>query len=305
MAHVKVRVPCSTTNLGPGFDALGIALKLYNVIEIYESESDEIEIHGEGEGILPTDRSNLVYRSVKAFFDKICEDVPPLKIRLFNNIPLARGLGSSGTAIIGGLVGVNSLFRANMPVKEILNIAFNMDGHPDNITASMFGGFVISSMTDCGIECMKIIPPVPIKFVVAIPEIHLQTKVARSILPEHFDLSTVVFNISRVSLLVAALITGDLRLIGISMEDKVHQPYRLKLIPGADEILSAVRSVDQSVGVAISGAGSSIIAICDERAEHDKIGKVMQDVFSKHGVSSRFVVLDIDTEGVQVFHEHE
>lgn len=299
MGKVRVDIPASTTNLGPGFDVLGMALKLYNTVEMEVSASGlQIEIEGEGADILSRDEDNLVYRAAKQVFEKVGEKPPPMSIRLINRIPLARGLGSSGTAAIGGLMAANVISNAGLGRDEILDMAAKMDGHPDNVAASIFGGVIIASLTDEGVACMKFMPPKPVKVVVVVPDFHLLTSDARAVLPTSVDLSTAVFNISRASLLVAALATGDFRLLGIATDDKLHQPYREKLIPGFRDVFRAAKSVDENVAVALSGAGPSIVALCTDNSA--EIGESMRQAFLKHNIDSRAMVLDIDEEGAIV-----
>lgn len=299
MGKVRVDIPASTTNLGPGFDVLGMALKLYNTVEMEVSASGlQIEIEGEGADILSRDEDNLVYRAAKQVFEKVGEKPPPMSIRLINRIPLARGLGSSGTAAIGGLMAANVISNAGLERDEILDMAAEMDGHPDNVAASIFGGIIIASLTEEGVACMKFMPPKPVKVVVVVPDFHLLTSDARAVLPTSVDLSTAVFNISRASLLVAALATGDFRLLGIATDDKLHQPYREKLIPGFRDVFRAAKSVDANVAVALSGAGPSIVALCTDNSA--EIGESMRQAFLKHNIDSRAMVLDIDEEGAIV-----
>lgn len=299
MRKARVDVPASTTNLGPGFDVLGVALKLYNTVEMAVSESGlQIDIEGEGADILARDESNLVYQAAKMVFQYMGEEPPSMTIRTINHIPLARGLGSSGTAAIGGIMAANVISGAGLTRDEILDMAAKLDGHPDNVAASIFGGLVIASSNEQHIVSMKIIPPKPINVVVVVPDFHLLTSDARAVLPTSVDIQTAVFNISRASLMVAALATGDFRLLGIAADDKLHQPYRKKLIPGMDDVFQAAKSVDENVAVALSGAGPSIVAFCV--GSGDEIGESMRQAFLKHGINSRVMILDIDEEGARV-----
>jgi homoserine kinase len=299
MSKAQVIVPASTTNLGPGFDVLGMALNLYNTFEVETSDKLNIEVEGEGSDTLSRDESNLVYQSAKKLFDSINEKTPPLNIRIINNIPLARGLGSSGTAIVGGLMATNAISGNPLSLAQILNLAAEMDGHPDNVSASMLGGVTIASLTDNGIAYIKLIPPKPLTVAVVVPDFHIMTSKARKLLPKSVDLPTAVFNIGRVSLLVAALTTGDFSLFGISMDDKLHQPYRAELIPGIYDVFNAAKSVSKNVAVAISGAGSAIAAFCYDTDCH-AVGESMRKAFLKHNVNSYVLILDIDKEGTRV-----
>jgi homoserine kinase len=299
VSKVRVSIPASTTNLGPGFDVLGMALKLYNTIEMEVSASGlSIQVEGEGADMLARDESNIVYQATKKVFERMGDKPPPLAIRLINNIPLARGLGSSGTAAIGGLMAANAISGAGLTRDEILDIATAMDGHPDNVAASMFGGVVIASPTEKGVVCMKFLPAKPIELVLVVPDFHLLTSDARAVLPRSVDRDTAVFNIGRASILVAALATGDLHLLSIATEDKLHQPYREKLIPGLMDVFRAAKSVGKNVAVALSGAGPSVVAFCTENS--DRVGENMRKAFSKHNIHSRVMALGIDEEGATV-----
>ena len=296
MALARIRVPASTTNLGPGFDVLGMALNLYNTFEISESDNLEIEVEGEGNEALARDESNLVYRSAEALYDYVGKKCPLLKIRIINDIPLARGLGSSGTAIIAGLMGANALCSNPLTLDQIITLAASIDGHPDNVSASILGGFVIASSTDEGVAYMKIIPPKPLKVVAVVPDFHLMTNDARRILPKTLDMPTAVFNIGRSSLLVGALLSGNYEFLKISMEDKLHQPYRARLIPGIQDVFAAANVIDEKVAVAISGAGSAVVAFCPDD-NFGAVGEGMKRAFLKHNINSQVMILDIDTEG--------
>jgi homoserine kinase len=298
MSKVRVDVPASTTNLGPGFDVLGMALKLYDTVEIELCGSGlSFEIQGEGADSLSRDETNLVYRAAKRVFDRIGEKPPPMSILLINRIPLARGLGSSGAAAIGGLMAANALARADLTKREILDMAVEMDGHPDNVSASLLGGIVIASHNNNSTACMKFLPSKPLEVVVVVPDFQLLTSHARSVLPKSVDIQTAVFNISRTAILVASLATGDCSLLGIAMDDKLHQPYREKLVPGLKDVFQAVKSVDENAAVALSGAGSSVVVLCTQRGA--EIGEKMQQAFLVHNISSRVMLLDIDEEGAK------
>lgn len=300
MSKVRVNIPASTTNLGPGFDVLGIALKLYNTVEMELAASGlRIQIEGEGADTLSRDESNRVYQAAKLVFEKVGEKPPPMTIRLINRIPLARGLGSSGTAAIGGLMAANIISGADLTRDELLNMAAGIDGHPDNVAASIFGGVVIASPTEGGLAYMKFLPPKPLEVVLVVPDFHILTKDARDVLPPMVDRQTAVFNIGRASLLVAALATGDFRLLSIAAEDKLHQPYRERLIPGMADVFRAGRSAGQNVAVAISGSGPSIAAFCADNSA--RVGESMKQAFLKHNINSRVMILGIEEKGATIY----
>ncbi len=299
MGKIRVDVPASTTNLGPGFDVLGVALKLYNTVEVeVPASSLRIEVEGEGSEILSRGESNLVHRAAEMVFHRVGRQPPPMSIRLINRIPLARGLGSSGTAAVGGLMAANVISDAGLTRDEILNMAAAIDGHPDNVAASIFGGIVIASPTDQCMACMRFLPPKAVDVVVVVPDFHVLTSDARAVLPASVDLQTAVFNISRASLLVAALATGDFRFLSIATDDKLHQPYREKLIPGMRDVFRAARSAGRNVAVALSGSGPSIAAFCVGNSE--KVGESMRQAFLKHNINSRVMTLGIDEVGAVI-----
>jgi len=314
---IKVRVPATTANLGPGFDCLGLALKLYNTVEIVFHHSPlptphspiKIEIEGEGKDILPRDERNIVYQAIKTVFNTLHLTPYTLHLRLVNRIPLARGLGSSAAARIGGLVAANKICRNKLTVNEILKIATELEGHPDNVVPAFFGGLCVSIpyiRTVQGELDKKEVNYVKLKFskdlnaVVCIPKLTISTEKARKILPERVPLGDAVFNSSRVALLISALSQRRYDLLKLAMEDKLHQPYRKKLIPGFDKILeNAYRA--GALGVALSGSGSTMLAISDKQsAVSERIGQVMVKVFKKEGIKSKYLILDADTQGVKI-----
>ena len=195
-------------------------------------------------------------------------------------------------------MAANVLSGADLTRDEILNIAAAMDGHPDNVAASIFGGVVIASPTEKGVACMKFLPQKHIDVVIVVPDFHLLTSDARAVLPTSVDLQTAVFNVGRASLLVAALATGDFRLLSIATDDRLHQPYREKLIPGIRDVFRAAKSADENVAVALSGAGPSIVAFCTHNC--DGVGANMQQAFLKHNINNRVMILGIDEKGATV-----
>lgn len=287
---VRVQVPASTANLGSGFDCIGMALKLFNVIEMFETSSGlNIEVSGEGSWKIPRDESNIVYRSAWRVFEKTGYKPSGLKLRINNNIPLSRGLGSSAAAIVGGLVAGNIISGGRLSLKHVLQLATQMEGHPDNVTPALLGGITIYIHTEDDIKYLKIEPPSGLRAAIAVPDFTLSTVKARESLPKQYSHEDVVFNISRTALLVAALQMGDLENLGIAMEDRLHQYYRSNLIPGMKKVFAAARLAGAR-GVALSGSGPSIIALTDKNPE--LIAKVMKDTFLQSNVMTRSLVLD-------------
>ena len=299
MHKVTVKVPASTTNLGPGFDCLGLALKLYNTVEMERTEEKDItiKISGEGEKELPRDELNIILSAIKLVFDKAGEKLCGLRIRQVNQIPIGRGLGSSAATRLAGIMAANELLKANLSEGEILRLAAELEGHPDNVAASLFGGLVIVGREGKDFRWLRLEVPENLKVVVAIPERRLSTQRARDILPEKISLSDAVFNLSRVAMLVSSLISGRWQYLAVSTQDRLHQPYRSSLVPGMEEVFEAALK-EGARGAFLSGAGSTVAALADENEK--RIGKAMQEAFLKKGLKSRVKVLEIDKKGAQV-----
>ncbi|MGI5942332.1 MAG: homoserine kinase [Pelotomaculaceae bacterium] len=286
---IRVQVPATTANLGPGFDCLGMALELYNTVEVIPaSQGLIIDITGEGAAELPRDEHNLVYQAVQRVFRQVGYSPAGLKLRLSNQIPVARGLGSSTSAIVGGVIAANLLSGGKLSNKDIINLASSVEGHPDNVAPAVLGGIVVSVQADGDVKYLKIQPPPGLMGVVAIPDFAFATKTSRDILPVQVTFQDASFNVGRVALLVAALQQGDLSLLGVAMEDRLHQSLRSSYIPGFKKILAAAKLAGAR-GVTLSGAGPTVIAFADSNL--DLIARVMGDTFRQNGVKSRVLVL--------------
>jgi len=286
---IRVQVPATSANLGPGFDCLGIALELYNIVE-FSAIPKGIIIEAEGEGAdgLPRDESNLVYRAARLVFERQGFQPPGLRIRSVNGVPPGRGLGSSAAAVIGGILAADAMSGARLSHREILNLACSLEGHPDNVAPALLGGLVIYTAVDGDITWFKVDLPAGLKAVVAIPDFALNTRDSRDSLPQLVTMRDAVYNVGRVALLVAALQKGDLTVLGTAMDDKLHQPYRAGAITGFKKVISAARLAGAR-GVALSGAGPSIIALADKNFK--LIADVMRDTFRESGINARSMVL--------------
>lgn len=286
---IRVQVPATTANLGPGFDCLGMALELYNIVEFYKiTRGLVVEIEGEGAADLPRNENNLVYQAAKRVFDRTGYAPAGLRIRLVNGIPVGRGLGSSASAVIGGIIAANRLSSANLSKREMLALACSMEGHPDNIAPALLGGLVIYASVEGEITWTKIDLPAGLNAVVAVPDFAMSTRDSREALPHMVTMRDAVFNIGRAALLVAALQKGDLSVLGTAMEDKLHQAFRAGLIPGFKKVVSAARLAGAR-GVALSGAGPAIVALADNNQE--LIAEVMKETFRESGVNARSLIL--------------
>lgn len=299
---VIVKVPASTANLGPGFDTLGMALGLYAWIEMSESAAGEttFEFYGKGMDGLPKDKSNLLYKVAQLVFKEAGVHVPELNIAMYSDIPLARGLGSSASAIIGALAAANALIGSPLSDDKLFQLATELEGHPDNVGASLFGGIVVSAWNGSEAQHVRIEPHSRLEALVAIPAFELLTEKARHALPSQIPMADAVFNVGRSSLLVAALASGELGLIRHAMQDRLHQPYRAALIPGMAEILE--RAADfGALGAALSGAGPTLIAFVDKTSpDKAALEQFLKSTLAKEGIDSETLWLAPCTSGTVV-----
>ena len=291
----KVSVPASTSNLGPGFDALGLALTLYNEFHVEPSDKYEVEIEGEGREDLPRDEKNLFLRAYRSSMEYLGLN-QPIKVKLVNRIPLGRGLGSSATAIVGGILAAEKISGKELSLPEVIDIAFKFEPHPDNVLPAYTGSFVVAA-TNGDLTYVKLDWPEDLKVVIVVPELFLSTEESRSVLPDTYSRGDVIFNIQRVALLLGALQKRDYGLLKEAVKDRIHQPYRCDLIPSFWEILSEGYKAG-AYAVYLSGAGSCIGALADKN--FDEIGKAMCNVFDALGIESRYLVLDVDREGARI-----
>ena len=298
MKTAAVRVPATTANCGPGFDAVGIACTLYNELELILNESGRVtvEISGEGSDVLPADETNIASRAAYAVFSKVGYNCQGLHLKMKNAIPLARGLGSSAAAIVAGLYAANAVIDSPLSDTELLDLATEAEGHPDNVAPALYGGITLSAMNNGQVETLRLLPPRPLYLIVAVPQFALATKIARQVLPQQVTLSDAVFNVRRTALMVGALATGSYQHLASGLEDKLHQPYRQILIPGMNEVLAAAKATG-AYGAALSGAGPCLIAFSESNAE--AIGQAMVAAFARHHVTADYLTLNIDTTGAK------
>ncbi|OWR30158.1 homoserine kinase [Saccharibacillus sp. O23] len=294
---VRVRVPASTANLGPGFDTLGMSLSLYIWVEMRRAERTVVHFAGEGFEGIPADKENLIYKVAQLVFDAAGADVPELEIGMRSDIPLTRGLGSSASAIIAGLVAANALIGSPLSKDRLFDLATGLERHPDNVGASLFGGIVAAAWDGEHADYVRIEPPRKLKVLALIPEFELATSAARAVLPQQLSLQDAVHNISRSSLLTAAFASGRLDLLSSAMRDRLHQPYRAALVPGMETILEHASDYG-ALGAALSGAGPTVLALVDrDGATHGELENFMRDVMQKNGIAARTLWLEPDLEG--------
>ena len=250
---VSVKVPATTANIGPGFDTLGMALPLYNTVTIEETvlpgTGVEINVLSDGFSIdefalehIPQDENSIVYKAVELLYNSIGQSPSELKITIKSGIPVSRGLGSSASVIVGALIAANELLGHPADDLALLSIASELEGHPDNITPAFVGGLVISSQEDDGsVVYRKLDWPSEWAITVCVPDFELSTDIARSVLPKDVPLKDAVFNAQRLAMFVEAVHTKDAELMRLALKDRLHQPYRMKLIQGLDEIMDSFK----------------------------------------------------------------
>jgi len=295
---VALRIPATTANCGPGFDTFGIACTLYNDItcdRLPDNEPSRVEITGEGAGRLPTDRENIALQA----FERLCaaanQPVPSVRMHWHNRIPLSSGLGSSATAIVGGLAAANALLGSPFSKQELLQQATEIEGHPDNVAPAIFGGITVSIAGEQGARTIQLPCPPELRLVVAMPELELPTHLSRQVLPSSVPLADAIFNVSRAAFWTAAFCAGDMAALGEALDDRLHQPYRQPLIPGMAAVLQAAKEAG-AIGATLSGAGPCMMAYVT--ADGEAVGRAMVKAFALHDVPARFAVLVVDDQGV-------
>jgi len=296
--RVELRVPASTSNIGPGFDALGLALGLYNEF-LFERIEHGLEVHitGEGADLLARGESRT-HKALERACGLLGVGTPAVRISQHNAVPLARGLGGSATAVLAGTVAA-FLFAGREPAPAaVLDMALGMESHPDNLTPELVGGFTVSQVADAHVRWVKLNPPAGLSAVVLIPDRPMDTGLARQALPQQYSRPDVVFSLGGVAMLVASLATGQLDHLALAMRDRLHQPYRAPLLPGMLEIIQAAAAAG-SPGAALSGAGSGIFAFARAGQEH-AVAAAMEAEAARHDLGSYSLYPPVDTHGLRV-----
>ena len=327
-----VTVPATTANLGPGFDCIGAALSLYNRfqfsrLEPSATEKLKITVTGQEAAKVKADDSNLAYQAFVKLYDRLNQSPPPVAIHIDMQVPLARGLGSSATAIVGGLVGANELAGSPLTQVEVMQLAIELEGHPDNVVPALLGGCRLAAsntppqlpLSKGGLtEESPLTPPLSkggqgggswqicdipwhpdIVPVVAIPDFELSTAEARRVLPSEYSRADAIFNTAHLGLLVRALATGDRDWLRCALQDKIHQPYRQSLIQGYEAVQKAAMNAG-ACGMVISGAGPTLLTLTDA-TNADAVEKAMTAAWMEFGVKADVRAIGLDTQGAQVW----
>lgn len=301
VSSITVKVPATTANLGPGFDCIGLALKLYNEFKFTILDTDEliIKVSGLEAPKLQTDENNLLYQAFVKLYQYIQQTPPGVKIEIKLGVPLARGLGSSATAIVGGLVAANGLAGSPLSEFQVMELAIAMEGHPDNVVPALLGGCRLAATSNNCWEIGDIPWHRDIVPVVAIPDFELSTSQARKVLPAEISRDDAIFNISHFGLLLRGLATNREEWLKAALQDKLHQPYRQALIPGYDAVNNAAINAG-AYGMVISGAGPTLLALVDtSRAKLVEIA--MKNAWLQKGITSTVRIVDLDMQGTTTF----
>lgn len=295
---VRISVPASTANIGPAFDCLALALDLWNEAE-FELGGQGLQIHVEGEGAerLPRHERNLVYRAVARIYEEVSQPAPRnIRIRCHNKIPLGSGLGSSAAASLAGLLGANALLGNPLKPELVMRLGAELEGHADNLAAALYGGLVLVKHTEWrttaqALDCAAW------QAVYVLPAVRLSTRAARAALPKKVSLADAVFNMGNALAVREALRTGSLPALAEAMQDRLHQPYRLPLLPGAADALAAAQRAGAAAG--LSGAGPGLIAFTEPGREQPVLAAMLA-ALRAHNLTARHFVLRSSTQGAQV-----
>jgi homoserine kinase len=294
--NLRIRVPASTANLGAAFDAVGLALQLYLKLEMHElgEGPSRLEFIGEDAHLIPTDESNLIWRTMSEIAEESGCRLPYFAIRAENEIPITKGLGSSASARLAAAAAVNFFCNLNWESEKLLEIAVALEGHPDNVAPSLYGGLV-ASISDDKILCSKSDFPSDWTAVTVTPDFELETELARSVLPSQVPRKDAIYNVQRTAFLMAQLVQGKREGLREAMSDRLHQPYRSELLPGLKEVLD-MEYCEGLLGVALSGAGSTVVAFAD--SNEAAVGARIADIFKSHGLKSQTRFLKADNTGL-------
>jgi homoserine kinase len=296
--RVRVTVPASSTNLGPGFDVLGIALALHNVAELAEADRVTVEIEGEGAASLPRDARNIVVRGARLVYDTAGRPFRGLAVRQRNAIPPSRGLGSSASAWLAGLLGANAILGEPLGSDALMDLAVGQEGHPDNVGAALHGGVTVTCW-DAETRAVVALPVSDaVEFAVLVPAFEASTAAARAALPASYTRPDAVYNVGRVALLVAAWTRDRWDLVGQAMGDRLHQPYRARaMFPWLDGVLVAARRAG-ALGAALSGAGPSVLGVVPT-GDGARVARAMEAALADAGHEGCGHVLSADTRGAR------
>jgi homoserine kinase len=296
-AFTTVRVPASSANLGPGFDTLGLALAIHLECRFELCDKLEIDLSGRDTHSIPRDESNLIWQTAVRVADSQGMTMPPLRIEMRNDVPIGRGLGSSASALTAGVAIANGALGLGWDAHHVLDEAARIEGHPDNVAAAVLGSMTTAAIGADGItRAVRLEIPESIEIAVVCPDFELSTVGMRTVLPDCYSKEDTIFNLQRATLLVAALATGNRDVFPDALFDRLHQPYRMKSVPGMKEILDL--RAPGLLGCAMSGAGPSMLVFFETGSE--RVVELVREEFLKAGHEAEAMFPQIDREGLRV-----
>lgn len=295
---IKIKVPASTANLGPGFDTLSLALDWYNEF-IFKITKDGLKINQYNSKVLPEDNTNLVYKSFCEPFKKLKKTIPGIELDINSQIPFAAGLGSSASAVVSGLLAANSFLNNKLSKDEVLSLATKLEGHPDNCAAAIYGGLTISVTTSEKVYVSQFPWPKELLIIIVLPDFDLPTRISRELLPPKVSFGDATFNVSRTAYLLSSLLNKDWEGLKIGFQDRLHQPFRKDLVPGMEAVLNEAMN-QGALGATLSGAGPTLVAFVNDKNKAENIGKRMIEKWREYKVRSSYKILDVATEGAKV-----
>ena len=307
---VSVKTPATIANLGCGFDSFGLALPLYNIVSVEETvlpgTGIEINIINEKNNEdndladVATDKTNIVYKAIELLYNFIGQVPAELKITIKTQIPIGRGLGSSSSVIVGGLIAANELLGRPADEKVLMSIATEIEKHPDNITPAFCGGVTMASWEEDGSVIYKKLPwNDEWKLMVCIPDYELNTEISRSVLPKEVPMKDAIFNLKRTAMFVDAMHTKDEELLKLALKDKLHQPYREKLVPGLSDIMNNLKHTNGVIGTVLCGAGPAVLVIYNG-INVTEIKEIVSNTWNYYNVKTNFMNLPIEKEGAVI-----
>ena len=304
--RILVEVPASSANLGAGYDCLALALDLVNRIELevrgWSRGEVDLSVDGEGAGELPSDRTNRFVRALESILTEVRGELPvgaAWGVEMRNKIPLARGLGSSAAATVGGLVAGNALLGEPLTNRELLRLATEIEGHPDNAAAALLGGFTVVGPSNGGVEALRFDAPRDLRAVLFIPDLRLETKAMRRALPRSVPLTDATANLGRLALGVAGLASGHFELLRVLTIDRLHEPYRAKVYPQLPLLVEAAREAG-AIGACLSGAGSTVVAFSDSVSAFTRIEAALLGVAAENDLPGRVEIAAPRNQGARV-----
>ena len=301
--EIKVKSPASSANLGPCFDCAGIALPLYNIVKTKKTNDGKIVVIIDEKGDVrrfEVDEKNIIFQSFKKFHEKINTQMIGYEVNVETEIPIARGLGSSASVIAGALIGANELNGKPLSEHDLINIAASIEGHPDNTTPALTGGFVVASIEDDGtVLYEKIKWCNDWKISVCIPDYKLLTELARSVLPKEINFKDAVYNIQKSAQLITAITNGNEDIMRSALKDRIHQPYREKLIPGMVDIIEKLREEQNVLGCVLSGAGPTL-AVITKGDNIDNVKQIVHKIWYDLDIKYQIMTFDPTNQGATV-----